>query len=136
MFKAGQLSEHFHRSEWECKCGCGFNTVDGELIRVLEDVRSHFSGLYGRARVSIAGGNRCWKRNGETPGAAINSLHVHGKAADFKVFHLVAGDDWQQVAPDEVALYLERTYPIRYGVGRYNNRTHVDVRPYMARWQV
>ena len=34
-----QLSQYFKRSEFACKCGCGFNVVDTELLDVLIDVK-------------------------------------------------------------------------------------------------
>ena len=38
----GDLSENFSRHEFACKCGCGNDTVDAELIRVLQSVRARF----------------------------------------------------------------------------------------------
>jgi len=35
----GDISEHFSRSEFRCKCGCGQDTVDVELIELCEVVR-------------------------------------------------------------------------------------------------
>ncbi|MBL5841377.1 D-Ala-D-Ala carboxypeptidase family metallohydrolase [Enterobacter asburiae] len=54
----GDLSTHFSRSEFECCCGCGFETVSPKLITVLEDVRTHFG-----APVKINSGCRCEKYN-------------------------------------------------------------------------
>ena len=38
-----QLSAHFNREEFECTCHCGMDTVDAELIDVLEDIRFKLS---------------------------------------------------------------------------------------------
>lgn len=116
----GDLSEYFSRWEFACRCGCGFDTVDHELIIVLEDLRNHFG-----ARVDISGPNRCPKSNAETDGASENSMHMTGKAVDGMV---------RGVHADTVADYLEQKYRDRYGVGRYRNRTHIDVRTQKARW--
>jgi hypothetical protein len=32
------------------------------------------------------------------------------------------------VLPDSVAQHLETTYPGKYGIGRYDNFTHLDTR--------
>ena len=39
----GDISENFSRSEFACRCGCGFATVDVELIKTLEVVRKQFN---------------------------------------------------------------------------------------------
>ena len=35
----GKISKHFKREEFACKCGCGFDVVDVELLEVLEELR-------------------------------------------------------------------------------------------------
>ena len=116
----GDVSEHFSRHEFACKCGCGFDAVDVELLAILESARKFF----GDHQVIITSGNRCEAWNSQTPGAASDSKHTKGIAADFRVgvFHA-----------DKVADYLEKYHP-NCGIGRYKGRTHVDVRGYAARW--
>jgi len=109
----GDLSEHFSRSEFSCKDGCGFDTVDAELITVLEDVRTSF-----RMPVIINSGCRCEEHNKLANGSE-KSQHLKGRAADFRV---------EGLHPDMVANYLERKYFDRYGIGRYDGRTHIDTR--------
>lgn len=116
----GDLTKNFSRFEFACKCGCGFDTVDFLLVIVLQDVADHFG-----KRVLISGGNRCFQRNLDTPGAARDSEHVKGKAADIKV---------EDTAPKKVYDYLNKKYPNKFGIGLYSNRTHIDVREYRARW--
>ena len=134
-----KISEHFNRSEFECECGCGFATADVEQVVVLEDLHSHFSGIYGAVYIEITGPCRCHKHNEKTqleddpeyiPGSS-RSKHMQGIACDFKVWIR-----WheKQVPADDVAQYLENQYPNKYGIGRYSNRTHLDVRPTAARW--
>ncbi len=119
-FATGQLSAHFHRSEFECRCGCGFATVDAELIRVLEDLRTAFRGR----PVTINSGCRCSDHN-RAVGGHLLSQHIWGKAADIVV---------QCIDAATVADCLEDKYPDRYGIGRYNTWTHIDVRETRARW--
>lgn len=116
----GDLSTHFSRSEFACRCGCGFDTADHELVCLLEDIRLHFN-----SQVIITGPNRCLWHNQEA-GGARNSQHLYAKAADI----VVVGVD-----ADLVAGFLENRHPDRYGIGRYGNRTHVDVRRPKARWE-
>jgi uncharacterized protein YcbK (DUF882 family) len=115
------VSAHFKRHEFACKCGCGFYAVDIELLFVLEDVREHFGGR----RLHIISGCRCADHNANTPGASKKSRHIFGIAADFWI---------EGISADEVADYLEEKYPDIYGIGRYDDRTHIDVRGRMTRW--
>jgi len=55
-----KLSKHFYRDEFACQCGCGFDTVDHELVKILEDVRKTFN-----APVHISSGCRCEKHNAD-----------------------------------------------------------------------
>ena len=111
------ISEHFKRSEFQCRCGCGFDTVDVDLIKYLEKIRNHFNDS-----VMVSSGCRCQKHN-MAIGGAIKSQHMLGRAADI----VVAG-----VSPVHVADYAESIgVP---GVGRYKAFTHVDSRGNIARW--
>ena len=112
---------YFQREEFACKCGCGFDTVDYELAEVLDDVRRHFD-----SPVRINSGCRCISHNHRVGGSS-HSTHVDGRAADF----IVSG-----IHEDEVADYLETKYPDKYGIGRYNGRTHIDTRSGKARWDM
>jgi uncharacterized protein YcbK (DUF882 family) len=114
------ISKHFSRAEFACKCGCGFDTVDVELITILEDVREHFN-----ASITINSGCRCVKHN-KAVGGENNSLHMTGKAADF----VVAGP-----SPAKVYQYLTGQYKDRYGLGLYKTWVHADSRSIKARWE-
>lgn len=118
----GDLSQNFSREEFACKCGCGFDTVDSELLDELETVRAHF-----RAPVTINSGCRCPDHN-KAVGGSNNSQHVYGRAADFVVFGVHA---------DRVAEFLLELHEGRYGIGQYIGRTHLDTRPNgPARWDM
>lgn len=138
----GNISEHFNRSEHECECGCGFNAVDKELNEVLEDLHEDFSALYRnqyKISIEITGPNRCYGRNEivqkianpDYISGSSKSTHTLGIAVDFKIWLI-----WhkKQVDPDLVSAYLEKKYPNKYGIGKYNNRTHLDVREKKGRW--
>lgn len=114
------VSEHFRRSEFACRCGCGFDAADAELLDVLEYVRRCF----GNVPITITSGCRCQDHNAKV-GGAPDSQHTKGKAADIKV---------RYTPPDAVARLLEDKYKGRYGIGRYDGWTHIDVRQNEARW--
>lgn len=71
-----QLSKNFDSSEFACKCGCGYDTPNPELIRMLQVARD----LYGKP-IRITSGCRCIKHN-RNVGGASNSAHLSGKAVD------------------------------------------------------
>lgn len=118
----------FTRSEFACKCGCGFSAVDAELLLVLRDIREHFG-----SRVFITNACRCLAHNKKVGGAmpsekSKGSKHVMGLAADISV---------EGIDQAEIATYLENKYPNKYGIGRYPKQrfTHVDVgSDYPRRW--
>ncbi|MCP3944965.1 MAG: serine/threonine protein kinase [Desulfobacteraceae bacterium] len=142
--KPGQLSEHFQRSEWACECGCGFDTVDAELTRVLENVHGHFGNKYkAKIRIIITGRNRCVEHNEKVQKKdnpdyipfSSDSMHIKARACDFKVEYLHAEyQRWWPIHSDEVADYLEFSFPNNYGIGRYRGWTHLDSRSPKARW--
>lgn len=107
----GDLSKNLSRYEFDCKCGCGFDTVDVGLVYIVQAVRDHF----GRP-VTINSGCRCPEHN-RREGGADKSQHLIGRAADI----VVAG-----VSPADVADYCETMNP--GGIGRYAGFTHVDSR--------
>ena len=135
-----KISDHFKRDEHACKCGCGFKTVDKELNEVLEETHDYFREKYGDSiSIEITGPNRCTQHNEiiqklkDPDYIAFSSLSTHKDAiaSDIKVW--IFWHD-KQVPADEVSDYLEMRYPNKYGIGRYSNRTHVDVRETKARW--
>jgi len=119
-----KVSDNFSRSEFACKCLCGFASVDVELLKVLEDVRAHFKEKNPDAYVKVNSGNRCAKHNNQI-GGAPGSYHVKGMAADIVVNGIPATDVYH---------YLAFKYPDKYGIGRYKRWTHIDVREGPARW--
>jgi uncharacterized protein YcbK (DUF882 family) len=119
----GDISENFSRREFACKCGCGFDTVDAELLGVLQD---EIRGYFGQP-VQILSGCRCFEHNLFTAGAASNSLHVTAKAADIQV---------KNIPPRAVYQHLNTKHLTTYGLGLYHNRIHIDVRADPARWNL
>ena len=114
----GDISKHFNRSEFACKDKCGMDTVDAELLSMLEDVRHHFN-----QPVIITSANRCVHHNRIVGGGEF-SQHLKSRAADIVV---------KNVHPEDVYNYLDMKYE-NIGLGKYTDFTHVDSRGKKARW--
>lgn len=114
-----RISTYFKRSEFSCKCNCGFDTVDGELVFVLNDMREHLG-----FPVVIESGNRCHQYNINV-GGAKRSSHLAGKAADVRP---LASSETFQEDLDKIHTFLLDTYPNTYGIARGANFVHIDVR--------
>ncbi len=123
-----KLTKNISREEFACQCGCGVEVASYELVTVLQAMCDHFSKKQGVHKVvlNINSGNRCVAHN-EAEGGSKGSRHTypHFDAADVRI---------KGVEADTVATYLEIKYPTKFGVGRYNGRTHIDTRPGKARW--
>lgn len=115
----GDISNNFSRKEFECQCGCGYDTVDTELLEMLEEIRMYFD-----KPVIITSACRCAAHN-QAIGGSQKSQHLFGRAADIVV---------KGVDPAEVQEYLE-DYVRPSGLGRYDTFTHIDSRSGFARWE-
>ena len=110
-----------------CECGCGFDTVDVELLDVLEDLESYFG-----VKITELHGCRCRQHNETVKEKgpdyipwSSNSQHLYAKAADVKL---------DGISPFMVYEYLDKKYINKYGLGKYKTFTHIDVRKLKARW--
>ena len=111
------LSDNFSRAEFACKCGCGQDTVDAQLLDILQDIRNEFG------PVNITSANRCPSHN-KAEGGSEKSQHLRGRAADIQV---------PGVSPSEIAVYVDENWP-ETGLCAYNTFTHIDARGVWARW--
>ena len=112
-------SDYFKREEFACKCGCGFDTVDAELLDVLVEIRLRFG-----KPITINSGCRCETHN-KNEGGSPNSQHVLGRAADIVV---------KDVHPSLVYEFINGIYPDDYGMKAYDTFTHIDTRTNRGRW--
>lgn len=113
-----RLSENFVSTEFDCNCkfeSCKTTKIDDRLIEKLQEKRYSWG-----KPIAINSGYRCTKWN-QVVGGAKHSQHLNGKAADI----VVHGKTPKSVANDCEDFN---------GLGRYKSFTHVDVRPYKARW--
>lgn len=108
----GDLTDHFSRKEFTCKCGCGLNRIDRALVDRLESARR----LYGKPMV-VTSGTRCETHNNTFTTAVLDSSHLYGKAADL----------W---CPDSRTRYelLMALFTVGFQrIGQGRNYVHVDI---------
>ncbi len=138
----GNLTNNFSRKEFACKCGCGFDTIDYELLNAIQHCVDRFTSSFNKPiTVVINCGCRCKKHNDDlralfktSNGAqgedtAVESQHQYGRASDLRFFV-----DKVQIPPKDVANFFDANYK-RFGIGVYSTFTHVDSRTNgPARW--
>lgn len=120
----GDLSTNFSRSEFACKCGCGLDEVEEELIRFLQALRDKVG------PIKIISGCRCPDHNASKKvGGSKNSSHITGVAADISVPGV---DPWivlwaiERIRKDSEVFGDE----LRVGIGRSKSgglKLHVDM---------
>ena len=111
--------KHFKQYEFACKCGCGFDSINLKLVKILDGIRDHFG-----QPIIITSGCRCVKHNSRQKGSVPNSRHISGKAADIYV---------KNVSKSQVLAYCKEL--VRKGILRYtytNNSymggtVHIDI---------
>lgn len=113
-----RLSKYFWLSELKCPC-CDKYMPNAELLEVLDDIREHFN-----TPTFINSSTRCKWHNKEV-GGANRSRHLLGEAGDVRV---------SGVPASKVYDYVVAKYPNKYGIGKYNSFTHIDVRSGKGRW--
>lgn len=133
----GDISKHFSRSEYACKCNyyhklpedgyCGgdFDAVDKELNEAHERIRERLCFVFGfGVGVKITSGNRCPKHN-KDEGGAPRSTHKRGIGSDLFFYNKVTGE-----AVDLQICYdtIDNLYPGQYGLKLYKSWIHFDVR--------
>ena len=132
----GNLTKNLSRSEFECECGCGFDTVDVALPSLIQRAADSLMSLHHAEKVivNITGPNRCPSHNRKVGGAPA-STHCEARAADHDI-ELVINGEHVQVPTDELADLYHLWHPQGLGIGRYpNGRVHLDTRTNgPARW--
>lgn len=120
-----KLSPHMYRYEFACKCGCGFDTVDAQLLSVSEAIRE-FIGPY-----SPSSACRCVSHNEKVQKEAnknyvsfsSKSKHLIGRAIDVNFSE-----------PYKLYQFLDNLYPNTFGLGVYSWGIHIDTREEKRRW--
>lgn len=123
LLRVGDISRSFNRCDFACPCGCGFDTVDVELVKVLQKAWDYFDNP-----MIIIAGTFCMRYSEKIEGTMF-SQHTKAKAADIRI---------RNISLDNLYCYLDTKYPHCYGIGIYTvkNFIHFDVRHIRARWKV
>lgn len=120
-FVIGDKVSNFKLREFRCKDGSDEILIDSILVRILQNVRSHFG-----KPVSITSAYRTASHNKSVSGAT-SSYHVEGMAADFTV---------SGISNRTVAQYMENIGINGIGLYDYTGGfVHVDTRARKYYWQ-
>lgn len=117
----GDLSEHFDKCEFRCKCGKNHEyNIDPELINKLERMHE----IMNASAIIITSGFRCPEYS-KSIGGFFNDAHTKGIAADIMVQRKATGTPYYN--SNDVAECAERVGFT--GIGIIDNfAVHVDIR--------
>ena len=115
-------SKHFSEDELRCKCGCGDNLTQPELLEALELLRV----AYGSPMV-VTSGYRCRTYNDLIVKGNPNSAHKRGLAVDIGVSD--SSDRYR-------LLWHAMNLNIFQGIGVANNFIHLDIKMRFSKVQV
>ena len=102
-----------------CKCGCGFDSMDIETLRIADEVRDLIE-----KPITPSSACRCRKHNTNI-GGSLDSQHTKARAIDLPLEN-----------PKRAYIYLCSTYYGKYGFGLYSWGIHIDTRTgRAARWE-
>ena len=113
----GDLSANFSKKEFACRCGCGLDAIDSDLVSALQLLLDALN-----KPILITSGVRCVEHN-KNQGGAKHSQHLFGTAADIHV------KDMSVKALHDFILDNNSIFKFK-GVGFYPKQgfVHVDVR--------
>lgn len=121
-----KITEHFHSSEFDCKCGKKHNTlIDIDLVKLLEELRIRLNAKSGNPY----SGYRCSSHD-KAVGGSGNGPHTQGYAADI----YFVGQEGKRIPSRVIALTLEdmsHKFGIGYrcgGSADFTGNTHIDVK--------
>lgn len=121
-----QLTRNFNKTEFACKCGCGFVEIDPSLVAQIQRFRDFLWISTGtEIPITVTCGCRCEKHNADV-GGTPHSFHMAGMAADifFSRIPVLAGG--------RIAYLAVRFGILELGaIGVYPDRKfmHLDIRP-------
>ena len=109
--------KHFKKSEFTCKCGCGLNNIQLEVVKIADEIREHF----GKPCI-VNSGTRCSKHN-KAVGGVTNSRHLTGKAIDL----YVQGVDGGTLVNYTKQLVNQGKLRYTYRISANGNAVHIDI---------
>lgn len=113
----GDMTENFSRWEFACRCECGLDDINPELVDTLQRMRNYIRDIYGiDKKMSIRSGCRCPQHN-KKAGGKKHSAHLTFEAGDIKCY-----DSHTRFLYVEAALHCGVE---RIGIGK--TFVHVDI---------
>ena len=109
--------KYFKKEEFTCKCGCGLNNINLEVVKIADQIREHF----GKPAI-VNSGTRCKKHNKEVNGVS-NSRHLVGKAIDL----YVQGVDGGTLVNYTKQLVNQGKLRYTYRISANGNAVHIDI---------
>ena len=118
----GDMTAHFDRSEFTCKCGCGKSDISPDLVNKLEQIYAYFARTpTGCKAIVITSGIRCPSYSVKVGGYSSDA-HTKSIAADIVVYKA----DGTRYAAEQIAAVAEKCG--FSGIGLMNDACHVDIR--------
>lgn len=114
-----KISDHFHSTEFKCKCGCGKIKVQKDLVKKLEKLFDKLNA----SKCILSSGYRCPKHD-KAVGGNGSGQHTKGKAVDC-IFY----DKNNKVIPSKIVICVANDLNQLRGMAKINNNyTHLDNR--------
>lgn len=118
----GDMSAHFDRREFRCKCGCGRDDISPDLVAKLEQIYAYFARTpTGCKAIVITSGIRCPSYSVKVGGYSSDA-HTKSIAADIVVYK----SDGTTYNAETIAAVAEHCG--FSGIGLMNGACHVDIR--------
>lgn len=114
-----KISNHFHSTEFRCKCGCGVIKIDENLVNKLENVFTKLNA----SKCIISSGYRCSKHDKRVGGSGYGQ-HTKGLAADCIYY-----DKEGKIIPSKYVICAAYDLGQLKGMAKIdNNYSHLDNR--------
>lgn len=114
-----KISNHFHSTEFRCKCGCGVIKIDENLVNKLESIYTKLNA----SKCIISSGYRCSKHDKRVGGSGYGQ-HTKGLAADCIYY-----DKEGKIIPSKYVICVAYDLGQLNGIAKINdNYSHLDNR--------
>ena len=114
-----KISNHFHSTEFRCKCGCGVIKIDENLVNKLESIYANLNA----SKCIISSGYRCSKHD-KAVGGSGTGQHTKGLAADCIYY-----DKEGKIIPSKYVICAAYDLGQLKGMAKIdNNYSHLDNR--------
>lgn len=117
--KSQKITNHFHSSEFKCKCGCGKIKIEKKLVNNLEKLFAKLNA----SKCIISSGYRCSKHD-KAVGGNGKGQHTKAKAADCVYY-----DKNGKIIPSKIVICVAHDLKLFNGIAKIDkNYIHLDIR--------